>query len=205
MCSVCRRVALRWPLERLMKAYDDMITTGRLLWEEGLVTSHGGNLSVRVSQDRILITKTGTKLGTLEISDLIEVPLSSDRKEFPEASSELVVHQAIYTRTGAKAVVHAHPPYTVAMAEFTDEIVPRDVEGRLTYGKCPVVSVEKPHASEELAEAVAEALKKCKIVCVKGHGTFAVGKSLDEALFLTSSLEFSCKLLFITYTMKARL
>ncbi len=177
---------------------EQLILAGRVLWEEGLVTSHGGNLSIRTGSHTIIITKTGTKLGFLNKEDFIEVPIPSSKKVFPEASSELVVHSQIYLENPqATAVVHAHPLATVALSFHLEEITPMDVEGKLTFKSCPVIEVKKPHASKEMAQKVATCLKEYQIVCVKGHGTFATGKNLEEALFFTSSLEFSSKLLLI--------
>ena len=44
------------------------------------------------------------------------------------------------------------------------------------------------------AEDVSSALKKHKGVIVKGHGTFTIGKNLEEAYVITSAIEYSCKL-----------
>ncbi len=188
----------------VMAPIQEIIEAGRALWEEGLVTSHGGNISVRVSEDHLIITKTGTKLGFLKDEDLIQIPIGSTKEEYPQASSELIVHSEIYKGVfDAKAVVHAHPFFTVLLSLKLKEIIPLDVEGRLTFKVCPVVEVGKPHASEELAKAVSSYLEKHPVVCVKGHGTFARGRNLDEALFYTSSVEFSSKLIF--YTKKALL
>ncbi|BAT72465.1 L-fuculose-phosphate aldolase [Thermosulfidibacter takaii ABI70S6] len=186
-----------------MNLKEQIIFTGRILWEEGLVTSHGGNISAKSGDKRIIITKSGTKLGFLTASNLVEVPLPSTQREYPEASSELIVHSTVYELTDAACMVHAHPPSAVALSLVMDSIAPKDIEGKLTYKECPVIEVSKPHASPELAQAVAEALKDHKIVCVKGHGTFAKGKNLDEALFYTSALEFSAKVLLKLQAIKA--
>lgn len=192
---MCRRVASQQP-DKFMDAKKAIITVGRALWEEGLVTSHGGNISCRIAENRILITKTSTKLGFLSEKDLIEVPIPSTKEDFPQASSELIVHSTIYQLTDAQCVVHAHPPFTVTLSLMNMDIEALDTEGKLTYRRCPVIEVNNPHASWELAQSVAEALKNHQIVCVKGHGTFAKGKTLDEALFYSSAVEFSAKLLF---------
>ncbi|MCK4777567.1 MAG: class II aldolase/adducin family protein, partial [Actinomycetia bacterium] len=39
-------------------------------------------------------------------------------------------------------------------------------------------------------------LKKNKIVVMKGHGSFAIGNSLEEALNWTTSLEASTRIIF---------
>ena len=178
-----------------MDVIDKLIEAGRVLWEEGLVTSHGGNLSVRQG-DSVFITRTGTKLGFLKKTDFVKVPIGVNK--FDAASSELIVHMAIYEHTTFKAVVHAHPKSAVALSFSLKEIVPLDFEGKLIFERCPVIDVSIPHASSELAGAVVECMKNGnRIVCVKGHGTFAASDNLEEALFLTSSLEFSACLLIL--------
>src|SRR4030042_122482 len=46
---------------------------GRMLWEAGLVSSHGGNMSVRLPDGGLLITRTGAMLGRLDEGDLVTV------------------------------------------------------------------------------------------------------------------------------------
>lgn len=46
----------------------------------------------------------------------------------------------------------------------------------------------------ELAENTSEALKDRKGVVVSGHGTFAIGKTLEEAYVVTTLLEHSSRL-----------
>jgi len=183
---------------------DKLITTGRVLWEEGLVTSHGGNLSCRY-EDKIIITKTGTKLGFLKKDDFVVVPISGKIGDYPEASSELIVHLEIYKNLNVNSIIHAHPPFSVALSFNVKEIIPIDTEGSLTFHKCPVIDVKEASASLELAQKVTECLKDNKITCVKGHGTFCATNNLEEALFLTSALEFASKILIFNQVIKARL
>lgn len=181
-----------------------LISAGKVLWEEGLVTSHGGNLSCRY-KDGIIITKTGTRLGFLEEKDFTIVPINSNPQEHPEASSELVVHLEIYKKTEAQAVIHAHPPFTVALSLQINEIVPLDTEGLLTFKRCPVIEVEEASASFELAQKTASHMEHYEIICVKGHGTFSAARDVEKALFLTSAVEFASKILLLNQVIKALL
>jgi L-fuculose-phosphate aldolase len=70
-----------------------------------------------------------------------------------------------------------------------DEIVPIDNEGSYLLHKVPVISVEYASGSQEMADAIAEALKSYKIVMLRGHGCFAVGQTLEEAFHWCSTLE----------------
>jgi len=161
---------------------------GRDIFLRGLISSHGGNMSARV-MDRIYITRRSSMLGELQQKDVIELNLGQDNVQVPMASSELVVHTAIYQNTGALAIVHVHPPYATLLSMLRDEIVPVDVEGRYLFTKIPVVTPDQAIGSEESARLVSEQLKDYKIVLIRGHGCFARGDTLEEAFMYTTSLE----------------
>jgi L-fuculose-phosphate aldolase len=112
------------------------------------------------------------------------------------ASTELVVHRAIYRKTATLAVVHAHPPYATLLSMVRDQIVPVDSEGTYYFKEVGVVTPQKTIGSEEAAHLVSERLKDSRIVLMRGHGSFARGDSLEEAFMLTTSLESSCFYLY---------
>lgn len=169
---------------------------GRDIYLGGLVSSHAGNMSVRQG-DRILITRRGSMIGRLGPSDLIETGLYEDDAMVTLASSELIVHRAIYRATSALAVVHAHPPHAVALSLVEDALVPVDSEGSYLLHRVPVVAAKRTIGSAEVAGVVAPALKDHKVVMLRGHGSFAIGEMLEEAFMLTSSLEFSSRILYL--------
>ena len=177
-----------------MNILDQFVLVGRDLHEGGLVTSHGGNLSVRV-ENRLVITRSGAMLGHLSQDDL--VTLSLDDPHHPKASRELPLHLAVYQSTRARALVHAHPPYAVALSFTLDWIEPVDAEGSLVLPRVPVLEVENPIGSQEVAQAVAGALKEFSVAVVRGHGTFARGWDLEEAYHYTSVLEASARILWL--------
>ena len=112
-----------------------------------------------------------------------------------EASSEYRVHRAVYRKTSHAAIVHAHPPYTVAVSLVLDKVIPIDSEGEMF---CPIIPIVKGRAgTDELAENVVQGLMFAPVVIARGHGTFAAGKSLDEAYILTSLAEHSCRVLIL--------
>ena len=124
---------------------------GRDLFVAGVISSHGGNLSVRMG-DRILITRRGSMLARLEERDVIETGLEENDANVMLASTEINVHRAIYLGTAAQAIVHAHPPYAIARSLMCDEIVPIDSEGSYLLHKVPVVHTELTAGSKEVAE-----------------------------------------------------
>ena len=113
-------------------------TVGRDLFTRGLISSHNGNLSIRLG-DRLIITRRGCRLGCLEEHDLIETGIYKNDRFTPLASAELPVHRAIYRMTPALAVIHAKPPHTVALSLSENEIVPNCAEGLAKLGSVPVI------------------------------------------------------------------
>ncbi len=176
----------------------DFVDIGRDMFLQGLVSSHAGNMSVR-AENRIYITRTGSMLGRLKPADIIEIDCEDPGDpNLLIASTEYVVHRAIYDNTDAGAVMHAHPPYATLLS-FDGEIVPVDAEGLYHFKRVRVASPRDAVASPETAEIVGRELKSDRIILVRGHGSFARGATLEEAFMLTTSLESSA---FYLYHMK---
>lgn len=178
---------------------DNFHQVGKDLFDAGLNNSHSGNLSVR-SGDRIIITRRGSMLRHLREGDLIETGLEKNDCHITLASTEIGVHRAIYKKTPALAIVHAHPPHAISLSLLEDNIIPVDSEGLYLLHKIPVLQVERAIGSKELENLLPNVLREYKVVLVRGHGSFAVGQLIEEAYQLTSSLEHSCKIVCLTRT-----
>lgn len=178
-------------------------TIGGDLFRRGLVSSHSGNLSIRLG-DRIIITRRGSQLGSLEEPDLIETGLNRNDRATPLASVELPVHRAIYHQTPALAIVHAHPPHAIALSMTETEIVPDGAEVLAEVGRVPVLGCNMDTRPGCLAEIIAQGLKEHRIVLIYGHGTFAAGQLIDEAYKYTAALEESCQVIWLVKTLKVR-
>jgi L-fuculose-phosphate aldolase len=166
---------------------------GRDLFTRGLVSSHSGNLSIRLG-DNLIITRRGSMLNSLEENDLIETGISKNNRATPLASADLAIHRAIYRETQALAIVHAHPPHAVALSMTDIEIMPM-VDDFAAMGPVPVVGWDMEAKSGELAEAIARALKQHRIIMVHNHGSYAIGQLLEEAYHFTTALEQSSQVI----------
>jgi L-fuculose-phosphate aldolase len=167
---------------------------GMRLRNDGLIVANFGNMSAR-TEDGFFITSTGSYLDCP--GRAVMVPFEGPVPE--NASSEYRAHREVYRATRHSALVHAHPPHVVAASLVMNEIIPLDCEGGMF---CPVISVvEGKPGSDEIGRNVAEALRLANIVVVKGHGTFAAGRGLDEAYILTSLVEHSCRILWLLGTL----
>ena len=178
--------------------WESLVEAGRDLWSAGLVTSHGGNLSLRGPGGGALISATGAMLGRLTRERLVAVDAAgrAQATSMPGGaaapSSDTRIHVATYAACpDAGAIIHAHPVHAIAVAFHCDAIEPRNLEGRLFLGRVPILDVEW----QESAEPVAAALVDCPIVMVRGHGAYARGTDVWDALRVTSALEESAQIL----------
>jgi L-fuculose-phosphate aldolase len=173
--------------------YEMFREIGRDLFTSNMISSHGGNLSVRFG-DRVIIKRRGAMLGNLKPHDLIETRLEKNDSGVALASTELLVHRAIYMNTPALAICHCHPRTAIAFSLSRNELVPIDNEASYLLKKVPIVTEEFPSGTPEMANKVANALKNYKIIMLRGHGSFAIGQTLDEAFQWSSTLEESCQI-----------
>lgn len=161
---------------------------GELMFREGLVDSHGGNMSIK-KDDKIYITRRNSMLGDLKEGDIVD-------GEDENASREIIVHKAIYKETKALAIVHTHSAAAIAVSITDNKIIPQDSEGQYLYKSAAIVRAHQTIGSEEVARLLPTFLQPPNVVAVvKGHGAFALGGTLEEAYKYASSLENSCKVL----------
>jgi L-fuculose-phosphate aldolase len=163
---------------------------GAELRAAGLVSSHGGNLSVW-TPDGTLITGEGAMLGRLRAEDLCLIGRTT-RPPDVDPALDAPIHRAAYALSEARALLHAHPPYAVALAFDCDELLPQDSEGRVLLGRVPVLA----HA-RDIVRQVGETLMERPAVLVRGHGCYVRGADLREALRHATQLEESARLLFL--------
>jgi L-fuculose-phosphate aldolase len=162
---------------------------GKRLFDEHLVGGNFGNISIRKRDEGFFIKRTGTFLD--EPGEPVFVPMEGDAPR--QASSEFRVHREVYRTSSYAAIIHAHPPYAVAASLILNEVLPKDSEGEMF---CPIIPVVKGRpGTNSLAKSVAARLTRAPVVIARGHGTFAAGKTLDEAYLYTSLTEHACKVL----------
>ena len=77
-----------------------------------------GNLSVRLDEERILASPTGTSKYLVRSADMVIVDLEGRQLACAKrVTSEIGMHIAIYRqREDVEAVIHSHPPVATAFA-----------------------------------------------------------------------------------------
>lgn len=171
-----------------LDAQKEMAKFGKRTVQSGLTSSRFGNISV-LHDDRIIITRTGSMLDELDESAIIDVDLSGPCQNDRIASTETCVHRAIYNKTSARAIIHTHSPYAVALSIVEERVEPIDSEGKYFLGIMPVV--EGGFGTDELSRNVSSALRAHNACIARGHGVFAAGKSLEEAYTIACMAEHS--------------
>ncbi|MCX7624387.1 MAG: class II aldolase/adducin family protein [Thermomicrobium sp.] len=176
--------------------HQSLITLGRLAGSRGYLWGTGGNFSVRRSESHFLITMRGTALDQLDSQDFVLAPLQGGPGEPPEASTEIQLHRRVYqARPDVRCVVHLSPPYTTLVAcsevDLPTDLVP---ETALYLGEIARVPYIQP-GTDELAQAVAQALGKDRwVVLLQNHGVVAVGETPLDAFRRVEVLEFLCRM-----------
>jgi L-fuculose-phosphate aldolase len=190
-----QRYIASWSPPHSLGPSQDLVRYYRWLRQHGCNDSHSGNASVRMGE-RFLITPTGACADTLEPSELLSCPLAGPCPQ--SASLDAPLHQLVYQRQPeAKAVLHSHGPYSVAMSLAGADFLPIDFEGQSYFARVPVLTVPVAEYAHKAPGAVAAALAEHPIVMVRGHGVYAWGHTLNRAYKWTCSLELSAKTFFI--------
>lgn len=183
---------------------NQIINLGKKLYLLRLVAARSGNLSARLNKHYILITATGSSLGTLSYKDIIKVGLSNkDKTKDRQVSSEFPLHSLIYKNFPAKAVIHCHPPLANGYFAVYPKLKTLTLETKFYLKNLPVVNRKSLTITEP--ELVIKALKKSNLVVVKNHGVVSIGQSFTTALYLIEVLEEAVKVAAVARLFKKRI
>jgi len=176
-------------------------SVGRDAWRKGLVNGANGNLSLRQSEERMVITCSGSSMGRLGPGDLVSAGLTSLPGEGPEGMSlEGDLHAEVYrSQSAAGAVVHTHPPSLLALSLSHSgwRLDPNLYEATELADKMASIPAMEP-GSLELARAVGQMAKEKQAVFMQGHGLVCWGNDLNQALALSEELESLARIQILT-------
>jgi L-fuculose-phosphate aldolase len=187
------------PTER--KHREEIVRYGRTLHEKGFVAAMDGNLSVRLKQDRILVTPTGLSKGSMRPADLVIVDLEGKQVAGRRhVTSEIGMHLMIYrTRPDVKAIVHAHPPtatgFAAAGVALTEPLVCEVVMG---LGCIPLARYGTP-GTAELAQSLEPYVPKYDAILMSNHGVVAYGDTLEHAYMKMETVEHFAQISLVTH------
>ncbi|MCD6312091.1 MAG: class II aldolase/adducin family protein [Elusimicrobia bacterium] len=177
-----------------MLKLNEFIKIGRALFDENIIHSTSGNISVR-DGDFFYITSHGSYAANLSSENIIRVNINNKNRD-ADASVEVDVHRAIYRATSAGALIHAHPLFATVLSFGEDVIMPIDAEGSFYIKEVPVIDAENAIGSEEVVMKLPPVIKSYPVCVIKKHGSWAKASNLTECYNLTSVLESACKILY---------
>jgi L-fuculose-phosphate aldolase len=192
------------PVPPLPKVRAELVAASRRLDQLGWVANHDGNLSVRLTGNRLLITPTAYAKrevddASLLIVDLTGAVLEGRKKPF----SELELHLAIYrARPDVEVVVHAHPVHATAFGLAGLELSPIAMpEIIVSLGeRIPTLPRAMPKTPEAV-QLVETAAASFDAMVLSGNGVLTCGRDLTQALLRMELVEHYAHILSVARTL----
>jgi L-fuculose-phosphate aldolase len=187
------------PTER--KHREEIVHYGRMLHQRGFVAAMDGNLSVRLADDRILVTPTCVSKGAMRPADMVIVDPEGRRVlGRRNVTSEIGMHLLIYRmRHDIQAIVHAHPPtatgFAAAGMALTEPLVCEVVMG---LGGIPLARYGTPGTSE-LAQTLEPYVPGYDAILMSNHGVVTYGDTLEHAYMKMETVEHFAQIALVTH------
>ena len=181
------------------KQREEMCEVGRRIYNKGFAAANDGNITIKLSDDRVLCTPTRMSKGFLKPDDLCIIDMdgkqvSGKRKR----SSEALLHLTIMkTRQDVKSCVHCHPPHATAFA-IAREPIPKCTmpEFEVFLGEVAIAPYETP-GTQAFADTVIPYIKDTDVILLANHGTITVGSDMMDAYFKTEIIDAYCRILML--------
>jgi len=180
---------------------DDVIRAARSLFDRGLTHGSTGNVSVR-GEGGILVTPTGSSLGTVTAEELSLIDDRGRHLAGPAPSKEAFLHAAVLrARPGAQAVVHTHSTHAAAVScladlDPSDALPPLTAYFAMRIGRLPLLPYHAP--GDDTLEALAERTARDHVaLLLSNHGPVVAGKTLSAAMDALEELEETAKLFLL--------
>lgn len=182
------------------KLREEMCEIGRRVYNKGFAAANDGNISFRMSEDRVLCTPTRVSKGYMKPDDLCIVDLDGGQVSGKKKrSSEILLHLTIMKqRPDVRAVVHCHPPHATAFA-VAHEPIPKCTmpEFEVFLGEVAIAPYETP-GTQKFADTITPYIKDTDVILLANHGTVTAGSDLTDAYFKTEIIDAYCRILILT-------
>ena len=180
----------------------ELVRWGKELYDQGLVKGSGGNLSIRIDDDTVLLTPTGWFLGHMTEECISKVDMKGNLLDGEKPTKEVPLHLAVYEeRPNVRAVCHTHSIYATAWASSVDDgtVMPSYVPSiAAKVGKVTVTGFAMP-GSEKLGENVRVGIRNSNGTLLSNHGVVAVGKDMSAAVSAANEIENNAMLYFVSH------
>ena len=197
-------------MTNIRKSREQICRLGESLFNRGFTVGSSGNISVRLSDDRWLVTPTNACLGRLDPERLSVINASGNLIDGDPPTKESFLHLAIYDqRPSDGAVVHLHSTHSVAVSLLPDVNPNQPIPPLTAYYVMKVRDlVLLPYYAPgdlSLANAVRAVAGKHHAVLLANHGPIVSGKTVEEAVYASEELEETSKLFLLLKDHKPRM
>lgn len=176
----------------------------RSIFDRGLTGGASGNISARLSDGRLLVTPTGSSLGTLDPGRLSLLDAQGRLVSGDAPTKEMPLHSAFYETRGAKssAIVHLHSTHSVALSMLPETdpdnaLPPLTPYSIMRLGKVKLLPYFRP-GDAAIGEAIRGLAGKRSAVLLANHGPVVAAKDLEAALYAMEELEETARLALLT-------
>jgi 3-dehydro-4-phosphotetronate decarboxylase len=176
----------------------EVVRAGRLMHELRLAHGTSGNLSVRTDEG-MLVTPTGTRLGALASRGLARVSATGRVLGSVTPSKEAGLHLGVYrARPQARAIVHLHSPHAAAVSclaglDLGSALPVLTAYFGMRIGSIPLVPFAPP-GSAELAGLAEAAAVQHRAMLLANHGPVISAGSLSDAVADAEEIEQSARI-----------
>ena len=177
----------------------DILDVGKLIYQKGWVAANDGNLSVRLSDGRILCSCTGVSKGMMTPAHLIVCDGDGNKIEGSrDRTSEIAMHLTIYRmRPDVSAIVHAHPPvatgFAVAGRPLNLALLPEVI---VNLGCVPLAEYGLP-GTPALAEGLLPYIPNYDAILLANHGSVCYGQDVYQAFFKMETVEHFARITLV--------
>ena len=165
----------------------------------GLIALSGGNVSLRMENDLVIVTPSGMIYDDMVPEDMLVVDMEGNIVEGNRKASvdTLALLYIFKHRPDINCVIHTHQPYATGLGLVMDEI-PCNLTtlANATQGPVKVAPYSSAASIQMGIEAVANLGDQLAVV-LKHHGVIGVGNSLKQALYSVVYLEEAAKTIYI--------
>jgi len=168
------------------------------IYENGMTTTSGGNLSVLAPDGAMWISPSGIDKGALRPSDIMRVDASGRITGPHKPSCEYPFHSGIFRMCrDVKAILHAHPPalvsFSIAGLVPDTAVFPRT---KLLCGDVGFAPYDVP-GSDALGKKISAVFAQGpRTVILENHGVCLGGTSLLEAYLRFETLDFCARTIY---------
>jgi len=170
-----------------------IISISEILNEKRFISNYGGNISVKTSANKILITPTCSSLVSITEDELVLTERNGNIiMGGTKPSRELFIHRGIYDACEEiGGVIHTHNSLLSAFAQLSYQVNLITPEAREYLKKIPII---KKSTDEKVVKEIQNYIGKYSVILLEGHGVIACGKNLLEAYNNIELAEDSAKL-----------